>query len=945
MQGNVNPPSKALSRHIGLLLLTSLFLAHAVMAQVSPRILQGRVYNTRNEPVPGASVQIAGGRLVTADVEGRFRLSLEAGKTYSITVTSTGYNTKKIDDIRVDAATDEALNIVLETKVTTGEAIVIRSTRRQESTVALLNFQRTSASMSSGLAADFIRRTPDKNTGEVLRRVSGASIQDNRFVVVRGLADRYNSAMLNSALLPSSEPDRKTFSFDMFPAALIDNVIIHKTATPEFTGEFSGGLVQVNTRDIPTKNQLTIGLGIGYNSQSTFRPFTSNARNRFDWLGFDDGTRNLPDGFPANAREYRALGKDATGFAEQVRLTQRFRGDVYAERTQDAMPIHNVNLTYAHTKRFEKGGTLGTLVGLTYRRAQLLYDVDRRFHEKDGTLVFDFTDRQNLYQVDWGGVANLSYVKGRHKISWKNLFNQHYEDKYYERNGYNTNRLNDLVLYSSYLNQRSLATSQIEGEHQLTKGGVKLKWNGNAAYNWKTQPDLRTALYARTIRTSLPFEIDPDDTRRFYSDLKDYSFGGGGQFVVPMDWGLKERQTLKLGGSNLTRFRDFRSRIFRYNNANINSFVAANARKPLETAFLPDNMGAQGYVMDEFTNNVDSYFGISVLNAAYGMFDNSLGPVRLIWGLRAENFQQLLTSRNQTGGRTVRLTEKWDLLPSANLILKLGDRQNLRVSASRTVARPEFREIAPFAFYDYELNYGVLGDTGLRRSSVLNYDLRYEYYPKAGETVSIGAFYKDFTDPIELRLDPSSNADARRYFYSNAISARTVGIEVEVRKSLDFVSERLKDLSVFGNYTYLRSEVAFNDLSAGNKEVKADRPLQGQSPYLLNLGLQYTSTRFNASVLYNRIGERLTLVGNGEFPNVFERPRNLLDVQLSAKMMQKKGELKLNISDILNNQIYHYENVDGPTAFSDGVDRLFFAYRPGTTVTLSFTYDFDLGKK
>jgi len=932
-------------RIAGAWLLSILLVLHGpVFAQAPVVMLQGRVFNTRNEPVPGASIQVAGGRLVTADVEGRFRLGLEAGKTYSITVTSTGYNTKTLDDVRADAANDEPLNIVLETKVTTGEAIVIRSTRRQESTVALLNFQRTSASLSSGLAADFIRRTPDKNTGEVLKRVSGASIQENRFVVVRGLADRYNSAMLNSALLPSSEPDRKTFSFDVFPAALIDNVIIHKTATPEFIGEFSGGLVQVNTRDIPTKNQLSVGFGIGYNNQSTFQPFTANARNRFDALGFDDA-RNIPAGFPANARDYRALGKDAAGFAEQVRLTQSFRGDVYAERQTDAMPIQTFNLTYAHTKRFDKGGSLGTLVGLTYRRAQLLYDVDRRFHEKDGTIVFDYKDQQNLYQVSWGGVANLSYVKGKHKVSWKNLFNQNYEDKYYERRGYNTSRLNDIALFSSYLNQRSLASSQLEGEHQLTKGGVKLKWNGNAAYNWKTQPDLRTALYARTINTNLPLEIDPDDTRRFYSDLKDYSFGGGGQLVVPMDWGTKERQTLKLGGSNLTRFRDFRSRIFRYNVANINTFVANNARKPVETAFLSDNMGSQGYVMDEFTNNVDSYFGISVLNAAYGMFDNNFGPVRLIWGLRAENFQQLLTSRTQTGARSVRLTDKWDLLPSSNLMVKLGDRQNLRVSASRTVARPEFREIAEFAFFDYELNYGVLGDTNLRRSSVLNYDLRYEFYPKAGESLSIGAFYKDFTDPIELRLDPSSNADIRRYFYSNAIGARTVGFEVEARKSLDFLAERLKDFVLFGNYTYIRSEVRFNDLSAGNKEVSADRPLQGQSPYLLNLGLQYTSPRFNASVLYNRIGERLSLVGNSEFPNVFERPRNLLDIQLSTKVLRKKGELKLNVSDLINNYVYHYENVDGPTAFREGTDRLFFAYRPGTTVTLGFTYDFDLGRK
>ena len=908
--------------------------------------VRGRIINTKNEPVPGASIVIQETKkLVSANVEGEFNFTLEKGKRYSVLVSSTGYQSKSVDEIDPATLVDEPLVIVLEPKVTTGESIVIRSTRRQESTVALLTFQRTSSSMASGLAADFIRRTPDKNTGEVLKRVSGASIQDNRFVVVRGLSDRYNAAMLNTAQLPSSEPDRKAFSFDMFPAALIDNIIIHKTATPEFTGEFSGGLVQVNTRDIPAKDVLTVGVGIGYNNQSTFKPFTSNARNQNDWLGFDDGTRSLPEGFPASAREYRAFGKDAAGVNSQVVMTQQFSGDVYREHTKDAMPIYNFNVTYARTHRFKQGGTLGTLVGLTYRKAQLIYDVDRRFHEADGTVIFDYKDRQNLYQVNWGGVANISYVKGRTKISWKNLFNQLYEDKYYVREGYNTSRLNDLKLYSSYLNQRSLATTQLEGEHQLSKGGIKLRWNGNAGYNMKTQPDLRTALYARTINTTQPFEIDPDDTRRFYSDLQDYSVGGGGQLVVPMNWGLKDKQTLKLGGSNTTRFRDFNSRIFRYNVTNYNSFIAANGRKPVEEVFQPNNMGNSGFILDEFTNNVDSYFGISVLNAAYGMMDNTFGDLRLIWGLRAENFQQLLTSRTQTGSRSVRLTEKWDLLPSLNAMLKVGDKSNVRVSGSRTVARPEFREIAEFAFYDYELNYGVLGDTGLRRSSVMNYDARYEYYPKAGESISFGAFYKDFTDPIELRLDPASNADARRYFYSNALNARSVGFEIEVRKGLDFIAPKLKNFSLFGNYTYIRSQVTFNDLSAVNKEVKADRPLQGQSPYLLNLGLQYTSPVFNASLLYNRVGERLSLVGNSEFPNVFERPRNLVDLQLSTKVLDKKGELKLNVSDLLNNAFYHYENVNDATSFQDGTDRLFYSYRPGTTITVSFSYDLSLSKK
>ncbi|MFN5044822.1 MAG: outer membrane beta-barrel protein [Bacteroidota bacterium] len=920
-------------------------LALSVESYAQTVLVQGKVINLRNEPVAGATIKVEEtNKQFSANVEGMFRVSLEKGKKYSLLVSSTGYNSKLVSDIDANSL-NEDLVIVLEPKVVSGEAIVIRSTRRQESTVALISFQKNNTSLSNGLAADFIKRTPDKNTGEVLRRVSGASIQDNRFVIVRGLSDRYNSAMLNGALLPSTEPDKKAFSFDMLPAAMIDNIIINKTATPEYTGEFSGGLVQVNTRDIPTKRVFSVGIGFGYNNQSTLKDFTSNARNRFDWLGFDDGSRNLPDSFPKTAQEYRTLGKNAAGLNKQIELTKLFSGDAYVEEVRTAEPIKNYVITYANTHSFKNGGQLGTLLSVNYRNARLMYNVGRAFYEADGKNVFEYNDQQNHYQVTNGAVMNLSYVQKRSKISFKNIFNQFYEDNYYSRTGYNTNRLNDIRFYSSFLNQRTLFSTQLEGEHQLTKTGIKFKWNGNGGYNWKKQPDLRSALYARRIGTNEAYEIDPDDTRRFYSDLKDFSVGTTGQFIVPMSWGGKDKQTLKFGGSNLTRVRDFRSRIFRYNITNFNSFIASNANKDLIAAFRPTNMGISGYILEDFTNNQDRYFGASVLNAAYMMLDNKFSDLRLVWGLRAENFQQLLTSKIQTGERSVLLTKKWDFLPSANLMYSLNSKQNFRLSASRTVARPEFRELAPFAFFDYETNYGVKGDTSLRRSSVLNYDARYEWYPKSNESITIGAFYKDFTDPIEFRLDPASNADSRRYFYQNATSARTYGLEIEVRKGMEFLSPSLKNLFFFGNYTLTSSEVRFNDLSAGDKEITAARPLQGQSPYLINAGFQWTSEKFNASLLYNRVGERLALVGNTEFPNVYERPRNQLDFQISKKILSNNGELKLNIADMINNPFYFYENIDQSFAFKKGVDRMFSNYKPGTTVTLTFTYDFDLDKK
>lgn len=935
-----------MKKHINVSFLTVLFALLCMSSKAQNLRLVGKVANAKNESISGASIFVEESKkIAVADIEGNFFVVLEIGKKYTLTISSIGYYTKIISDVDVQNSAENSITVVLEPQAKNAETIVIRSTRRQESTTALLSFQRNNTALSSGLAADFIRRTPDKNTGEILKRVSGASIQDNRFVIVRGLSDRYNAAMLNSAQLPSSEPDKKAFSFDVFPAAIVDNIIINKTATPDLPGEFAGGLIQVNTRDIPAKDVLSVGFGIGYNTQSTFGSFTSNKRNKYDWLGFDDGTRSLPDSFPATAQIYRGLGKDVAGLNKQIELTKSFNGEVYSPVETKAAPIQSYNLTYAQTHRFKKGGTLGTILALNYRKSMLVYNVSRAFYEASGDKVFDLEDNQNKYQTNLGGIMNISWVKGNHKISFKNLFNQLYEDNYYTRTGYNTSRLNDLSFSSSYLNQRSLFSSQIEGEHQLTKKGIKFKWNGSGGYNWKIQPDLRSVLYARTINTNTDFEIDPDDTRRFFSDLKDYSTGAGGQLSIPMNWGGKDKQLFKLGGSTLVRIRDFRSRIFRYNVTNINSFIASNAKKPVETAFDASNIGSSGFILEEFTNNQDRYFGISILNAGYAMFDNRFGDFRIIWGLRGENFQQLLTSKDQTGIRRVSLTEKMDYLPSINLVYNIGEKQNMRFSGSQTVARPEFREIAEFAFYDYEMNYGVKGDTALKRTSIINLDARYELYPKSGEAFTIGAFYKSFTDPIEFRLDPSSNADSRRYFYQNALSAKTIGFEIELRKGLEFISPILKNFSLFGNYTYLKSEVTFSDLSASDKITKANRPLQGQSPYLINAGIQYTSDDLNVSVLYNKVGERLTLVGNDEFPSIYERPRNQLDLQFSKRVLQKNGEIKLNFADVLNNAFYFYENTDTKTEFKDGIDRMFNSYKPGSTITLSFTYDFSLNKK
>jgi len=925
------------------LMFTVILVTFFTVSQAQTVKLTGKVLNSKNEVLPGATVIVDGAaRQTQADIEGKFYLQLEIGKKYTISVSNTGYETKSISEVEIGTNQENYIEIVLTDKSSLENVVIKTTSRRQENTSALLSFQKNNTALSSGLAADFIRRTPDKNTGEVLKRVSGTSIQDGKFVVVRGLSDRYNSALINNAQLPSTEPDKKAFSFDVIPSSLVDNIIINKTATPDLPGEFAGGLIQINTKDVPTRDLLSVSVGFGFNTQSTFKDFTSNERNGNDWLGFDNKTRMLPAGFPKTQQEYRS------GTTEQrLAWSKLLNSDVYRQVNNNALPTQTYSVTWGKSSRFKNGGVLGTILSVQYRNSMLQYNVQRRLHEQTGEEVVVLEDDQNKYNVNTGALANISFVKGKHKISFKNLFNQLFEDNYYTRSGFNDDRVQDINFRSSVLNQRLLYSGQLEGDHQLTASGIKLKWNGNFAYNWKTQPDLRTVSYNRSKGTSNPFEYNDDDTRRFFSDLKDFSYGGNGNITIPFTMS-KNKQTFKAGGSTLIRIRDFRSRIFQYQPASPTQFDPSKTRLPYDQIFAQQNIANDGFVLNDFTNNQDKYFGVSILNGMYGMFDNKFGEkIRLVWGVRVENFQQFLTTKDVTSKRVIVNTEKWDLLPSLNFTLSPNSKNSIRVAASRTVARPEFREIAPFSFFDYEANYGVNGNTDLKRTSILNGDIRYEFYPKGGEAITIGVFYKYFNDPIELRLDPSSVLDRRNYGYSNVDKAYTIGAEFEVRKNLDFVNKSLENFSVFTNLTYSYSKVTLATTSTGGQTSSVSRPLQGQSPYLANVGLQYTgkTNGVNGSLLYNRIGQRLSLVGNLDFVDIYERPRNQLDFQLAKKIMNDRAELKLTWSDILNNPYYLYENVDSKKAFSAGSDRLFSSYTPGSTISIGFTYDFNIGKK
>lgn len=932
-----------------LLLLVAFFGISIVSVAQTTSLLVGKVLNGKNESLIGATILVKESKKqVSADTEGRFSFQLQAGKKYTLIISSVGFESKSISDVELLANQENNIEIVLKESVKNSlEGVVVTaSSRKQENTNALLAFQKGNTAVSSGLAADFIRRTPDKNTGEVLRRVSGASIQDNKFVIVRGLSDRYNAAFINGAALPSSEPDKKAFSFDVIPSALIDNIIINKTATPDITGEFAGGIIQIRTKDIPTSNQLMVGVSVGFNTQSVFKDFISNERGATDFLGFSEN-RNLPGAYPRKYLEYSKLSGE-----DKLAVSKSFNDQAYKQQQSTATPIQQYNLTWSNVNKFKNGSAFGSIIGVTYRNSKLLYNAQRQLFERGATgqAFFDYQDEQNKYSVNWGAVANVAWSYKKHKIAFKNLYNQLFEDNYYTRTGINTENLQDVLMRSSVLNQRSLYSTQLEGTHVITDRNIKVEWNLNYAFNDKSQPDLRVQTYGKSIGINEPYRINlrGNNTNRFFSELQDNVFGYNAAVSVPFTlWNLK--QTFKMGASATARLREFSGFIFGYSEPADASLISL----PYDQIFTSNNLNSNGFLITtDLQNAQDKYLGASVLSAGYFMLDNKVtDKIRLVWGARFEYFEQFLKSNKQgTDKAQLVNTKKLDFLPSLNFTLSPTQKSNLRLGVSRTVARPEFREIAPFTFFDFEQIASTAGNPDIKRSSIVNADVRYELYPGSGEVASIGAFYKNFIDPIELRLNSASVATRRQYQFQNADKAELFGVEVEFRKSLSFLNANdnswLKNLYFNGNASFILSKVTLGNFDTdGNKLAATERPLQGQSPYLLNAGFQYDGKKgMNVSLLYNRIGERLSLVGNDDFGNIFEKPRDLIDFQISQKILNKKGEIKLTISDILNQNIATYENRDAKNSYASSTDKYFTRYTPGTTFSIGFNYNFNLKK-
>jgi TonB-dependent receptor len=880
------------------------------------------------------------------DVEGRYTLNVAPG-TYTLEFKYMGYQTKAISEVVVKAGAPVSLPVILdEPQSKELREVVIRGSFKQETINALYTTQKNSPAVSDGISADVIRKSPDRSTGEVLKRVSGTTIQDNKFVIVRGLSDRYNAAMIDNASLPSTEPNRKAFSFDIIPANMIDNIVITKSATPDLPGDFAGGVINIQTKEIPEQHFFDISVGTGMNTVSTFQPFKTGYKGSTDFLGFDDGKRQLPSSFPTTNQ---ILNNQLT--PAQLQNAEHSLNNDYTIKERKGLPAINLQATLGEHRTTKKDGNLGMIAAITYSHNEtVMKDVIRHYDN------FDYIDNVYKYSSNLGAVFNLGYSAGKSKIVWKNLYNRIFDDNFLFREGDNLSSSKYVNYYAFDLIQKSLFKTAVEGDHQIGEGQNKINWL--VSYNKVTnnQPDQRKNSYGRAIdNAAAPLIADVTSigkaNNRLFSDLNENIYIADVNYTHPFHF-MNNKSSLKFGALGQYRSREFHARYIGLKMDELKEGGSDIAQRPIATLYGNDAINDGYYLLDDITSGADQYKANTLTTAGYVQFDNRFSErLRLVWGVRVESFN--LQLKSPVDNPDIKLDNTWtDFLPSANFTYSLNESSNLRASYYRTVARPELREIAPLSYYDYEMSSLINGNTKLVRSQIDNADIRYELFPKAGEIFSASVFYKHFKNPIENKVTSSglSQYDITPY---NFPSAYNLGAEIEIRKKLGFLAENsfLKSTTFYANIAYIKSVVQDNTI------VNAiDRPLSGQSNYVINTSLSYAlpNDKVSFNLLYNRIGQRLYLVGegggadgSGKLGNIFESPRNLLDFQASVNM-GKHSSLRLNVKDILNAKYQFYYDQNGNkkwdnTTFtkgsiSTGKDYLLQQYRPGSTFTLTYTY-------
>ncbi len=903
------------------------------------------------EDIIGAAVVIKGTTTgASTDIYGNFSIENVPAGDIELFISFISYEQQTLT-VNVKPNQVTTIKVDLKEKSEMLQEVTVVAERKTNTESAVVMEVKEAKQIVSGVSRQQIARSQDKSAADAMQRIPGVTVVDNRFVMIRGLSSRYNNVMINNIIAPSTEVDKRTFSFDMISSGSLDRMMVYKSGSAENPGDFAGGVIKLYTVNAVEENFTNIKLDMGYRMQTTLQPFFKSQGSPTDFLGFDNGYRGLSSGAPSTRDFQSTFINDPIRkeFADQ--LPNNFNP------TQSmASPDYGFGFNMGRSLTV-KGKKLTTLNSVNYSNSYQTYQRDffRYFDTDtyDGSSElprrFEFVDNNYHNDTKINIMSNWAlFLNPKSKITFSNLFNQIGRNETIIREGEDFVRAaDDLRNYLLGYRSRSIYMGQLEGDHDLgDKNRSHLNWVSGFSYLGESEPDLRRfRTYRPKNSTSeegyilqLPPSSNLFETGRYYGKLNEYTGSLGLNYTYDLNDSKAMKRQIKVGTYSDYRSRGFSARYFSYLYPGFNDPTIGEAiqRLPIDQIFTPENIRTRnGLVLEEGTRPIDSYTASNLLNAAYASVVYPISSFNISAGLRGEYNIQSIKSESDEGIIEV-VNPIMSVLPFMNVGYNINEKTILRLAYGRTVNRPEFRELAPFLYYDYNLEAGRYGNSNLKTATIDNLDLRYEFYPRMGETMSIGAFYKRFTNPIEDRTIITT--EQPMFSYLNADFATNYGLELEVRKSFKGLtsSSFIDKFSVNLNGAYIFSEV---DLGAAAVAQDRVRPLQGQSPYIINGALYYNNNakKLAATLIYNVFGRRIFSVGDDIFPTIYELERHSLDFTISKDLKQGIN-IKLGIQDILNAPFRFYQDSDRNGKIDDK-DHPVFTFRRGSLFTVTATFD------
>jgi outer membrane receptor protein involved in Fe transport len=922
--------------------LLVIFLLLSIFTFSQTGSLTGTITSLKTgETIPGVNVIINGTTIgASSDLDGNFSVNYIPVGTYNVIASFISYKSDTVSNVKIEKGKTTVLSFKMEEEVFILQGVNIIAKKQTGTDISMISTIKQSNLIVNGISAMQISRSQDKDVAEVIKRVPGVTIMDDRFVYVRGLSERYNSVWINNTPSPSTESDQRAFSFDVIPSNVIDNLLVFKTPAPELPSDFAGATIQITTKNVTEENKIDISYQAGFLGGTSLNGFYAYKGGKLDFLGFDDGTRKLPSIVPSTAdmytlQDYRD-GTPAEVIAQRkADLTQigRSFGETSTAQRMTA-PIDN-KLAFDMSLFFKTDKVrISNITSFYYKYSFFSDQVKRATYEVYDTIndqsvpIYDFTDDVYQKSVQWGGIHNWSFSTAKSVYEFRNLFNQIGASKMTYRNGIDYYRdANKVKSYELAYASRTMYSGQVDGHHSFNDESLKIDWTGGYSYAFKNEPDCRR-IYTASTRIQndegeyeyLPYKLDyastvnTESNGRIFTETLENIYTGSANLEYKLNIG-SWIPIIKAGIYSENKYRNFDIRTFGISRAVVQSqFNSRILYQPIDSVYADTNFNfVNGVKLEENTAPEYSYNASTNLFAGYlALKIPFLNHFSLYGGVRIEKFRRFL------GGFQSEQSEKpdikhdtLDIYPSAILTYNISNKTLVRLSYGKTVNRPEYRELADYAFYDFEQSATVYGNPDLKDCYIKNLDLRFEYYPSPVDFLTFGLFYKYFDKPIEMNLFPASNG--WDFVAVNSILARDYGAEIELRKSFASLKSEtafaglVKKFMVTANFSYIYGRVEKADDYVRDKK----RALYGQSPYVINAGIYYQDDvrGWSASVLFNMFGSRIVIVGTPTIPNVYEMPRALLDATIS-KRAGDHLTLKLGAKNLLDSPVIYRQTFD-----------------------------------